>query len=116
VVTDLSAMSIVADRFNASAPGCSPMIDAIGTDYALSGGRNGVSGAGRYPAVSKVWIQAFEHADYVWISCAPAASRGCNPWTNRRIPWTREILGYFRRHFRPVAGQRPPAHVFVRSS
>jgi len=115
VVTDLSAMTIVANRFNAT-HGCSPMIDAIGTDYALSGGRNGVSGAGRTPEVEKVWLQAFAQAQYVWISCAPAASRGCNPWTNRRIPWTHAILGYFHTHFRPVPGQRPPAHVFVRSA
>jgi glycosyl transferase family 87 len=113
VLTDLSAMTIVANRFNATNE-CSPMIDAIGTDYALSHGRNGVSGAGRTPEVERVWLDAFQRAQYVWISCAPAASRGCNPWTNRRIPWTPAILGYFRSHFRPVPGQRPPAHVFVR--
>jgi hypothetical protein len=114
VLTDLSALTLVADRFNSSASDCSAMIDPIGTDYALSHGRNGVSGAGRTPEVERVWMQAFQHAQYVWISCAPAASRGCNPWTNRRIPWTHQVLGYFHSHFRPVPGQRPPAHVFVR--
>jgi alpha-1,2-mannosyltransferase len=109
VVTDISALTMVADRFTSNVAGCSPMIDAIGTDYALSGGRNGVSGAGRNPAVARVWLSAFRHAQYVWIACAPPASRRCNPWTNRRIPWTPPILSYFSSHFRPLHGT-----VFVR--
>lgn len=109
VVTDISALTMVANRFSSSVAGCSPMIDAIGTDYALSGGRNGVSGAGRNPAVEAVWLSAFQHAQYVWLACAPAASRRCDPWTNRRIPWTPTILSYFSSHFRPLHGT-----VFVR--
>jgi len=115
VLTDLSALTIVADRFSSARPGCSPMIDPIGSDYALSRGHNGVTGAGYNPAVKALWLDALRHAQYVWLSCAPAAAPGCNPWTNRRIPWTPAILGYFRAHFRPVPGQAPPAHIFVRS-
>ncbi len=109
VVTDISALTMVSDRFTSNVAGCSPMIDAIGTDYALSGGRNGVSGAGRNPSVEAVWLSAFQHADYVWIACAPPAARRCNPWTNRRIPWTPTILSYFSSHFRSLHGT-----VFVR--
>lgn len=114
VLTDLPALAIVSDRFTSSAPGCSAMIDPIGTDYALSHGRNGVSGAGRFTAVRRVWLSAFAHAQYVWISCAPAAARHCRRWTNRRIPWTAAILGYFHAHFVPVPGSGRVAHVFVR--
>ena len=115
VLTDLTAMTLVSDRFSSSVRDCSPMIDPVGTDYALSGGRNGVTGAGKNRAVADVWLAALRHAGYVWISCAPAGWAGCYGSTNRRIPWTPAILGYFRTHYRPVPGQSPPAHLFVRT-
>ncbi len=51
VLTDLPSLTIAADRFTSRVAGCSTMVDPIGTDYALSGGQNGVTGAGRVPAV-----------------------------------------------------------------
>ncbi|MDQ6842568.1 MAG: hypothetical protein M3025_09125 [Actinomycetota bacterium] len=104
VVTDISALTMVADRFSSNVTGCSPMIDAIGTDYALSGGWNGVSGAGQNPKVESVWLSAFQHAQFVWIACAPPAARHCDRFTNRRIPWTPTILAYFSSHFRLLHG------------
>lgn len=116
VLTDITAIALVADRFTSSVPGCSLMIDPVGTDYALSGGRNGVTGAGRNPAVQRVWLDAFKHTQYVWISCTPAGSRRCNGSTNRRIPWTPAILAYFRGHFRPVHAPGGVPNLFVRRS
>lgn len=101
VVTDLTALTLVSDRFTSSVPGCSPMIDPIGTDYDLSDGRNGVSGAGRVPAVQRFWANAFRHAQYVWLTCTPAASPRCQT-TNRRIPWTPALLAYFKSHFKAI--------------
>ncbi|HEY6398615.1 MAG TPA: glycosyltransferase 87 family protein [Solirubrobacteraceae bacterium] len=100
VLTDLPALTLVSNRFTATNPGCPPIIDPIGTDYALSGGRNGVTGAGRNPAVRAIWLGSFEHAQYVWLVCFAPRSHRCI--TNRRIPWTPTLLAYFKEHFQPV--------------
>src|SRR5262249_23021788 len=41
VATDQASFTIAIDRFVSAVPGCSLMIDGVGTDYALSNGRNG---------------------------------------------------------------------------
>ena len=51
MLTDEVSYTIAADRFLSSVPGCSPVVDGVGTDLALGHGRNGVTGAGRVPAV-----------------------------------------------------------------
>ena len=93
VLTDQASYTIAADRFYSSAPGCSLLVDSIGTDYALGHGRDAASGAARYPAVDAAWRSAFHHAQYVWLSVK------FNP---RRIAWTPALRSYFRSHFRPV--------------
>lgn len=112
VLTDITSLTIVADRFVSSEAGCSMMVDTIGTDYALSPGRNGVTGAGRSPAVQAVWLSAFRHARYVWLACPPTDGPACK--TNRRIPWTGAISGYFASHFRLVRKPGAPAYLYVR--
>jgi alpha-1,2-mannosyltransferase len=97
VLTDNSALTIVADRFTSRVSDCPVIVDAIGTDYALAGGRNGITGAGRSRALRAVWGSALAHAQYVWIACPPSAGPGCK--SNRRIPWTRATTAYLRRHF-----------------
>ena len=93
VLTDQVSYTIAADRFYSTKPGCSLMVDSIGTDYALGHGRDASSGAARYPAVDAAWRSAFQHAQYVWLSVR------FNP---RRIAWTPALRAYFRSHFRPV--------------
>jgi hypothetical protein len=93
VLTDQVSYTIAADRFYSTAPGCSLLVDSIGTDYALGHGRDASSGAARYPAVDAVWRDAFHHAQYVWLSVK------YNP---RRIAWTPALRSYFRSHFHPV--------------
>ncbi len=111
VLTDNSSFTIMANRFVSDVPGCTQIVDALATDEALSGGRRGVNGAGRYPAVAAVWIEAFRHAQFVWLKCpAPGAVR-CNRNTNRRIPWTQQIRGYFLGHFHYL----PQVGVFIRN-
>ena len=100
VVTDEVSLVLLADRFTAPAPGCSPVLDGLGTDLALSGGLKPATGAGRVPAVAAVWWQAFTHARFVWLSRL----------NHRRIAWTPALRGYFRSHFtRVLTDQRGDA-------
>ena len=105
VLTDEVSLTIAADRFTSAVPGCSPMVDGVGTDYALSLGRNGITGAGAVPAVQSTWLSAFEHAGYVWLSSA----------ADRRIPWTPAITGYFTHHFTAVPAPALTGRLYVRS-
>jgi hypothetical protein len=112
VLTDIPTVTILADRFASTAPGCSPMVDPIGTSYALAGGRNGVTGAARTPAVRARWSSAFAAARYVWLQCPPWVRPQC--LTVRRVPWTRSLRLYFSHHFAPVPGQGRLANLYVR--
>ncbi len=89
VLTDQVSYTIAINRFNSSVPGCSLMVDGVGSDYALSGGRNGLTGAGAVPAVQQLWLSAFEKAQYVWLTGQ----------ADRRIPWTPVLRSYFAAHF-----------------
>jgi Glycosyltransferase family 87 len=114
VLTDDPAYTIATNHFVSSAPGCSRMIDPIGTDLALSHGENALTGAGSHPAVVSAWLTAFRHAQYVWLQCGPSPAKICDHFTNRRIPWTPTILGYFRSHFRLLAPGPWISHLYVR--
>jgi alpha-1,2-mannosyltransferase len=96
VVTDEVSLILLADRFTAQAPGCSPVLDGLGTDLALSGGLKPATGAGRVPAVAAVWWQAFQNARFAWLSRL----------NHRRIAWTPALRGYFRSHFTRVLTDR----------
>ncbi|MBO0776617.1 MAG: hypothetical protein J2P34_09895, partial [Actinobacteria bacterium] len=89
VLADQISYAMAADRFVARTPGCSPMVDGLGTDYALARGRNGLTGAGESPRVRAAWMAAFKAAQYVWLTDAAA----------RRIPWTPQLRIYFFTHF-----------------
>ena len=96
VVTDEVSLLLVADRFTAKVPGCSPVLDGLGADLALSGGLKPATGAGRVPAVAAVWWQAFRNARFAWLSRL----------NHRRIAWTPTLRGYFRSHFTRVLTDR----------
>jgi hypothetical protein len=96
VVTDEVSLLLLAGRFSAAEPGCSPVLDGLGTDLALSGGLKPATGAGRVPAVAAVWWQAFRHARFAWLSRL----------NHRRIAWTPALRGYFRSHFSRVLTDR----------
>jgi hypothetical protein len=106
VVTDMVSITISVDRFVSRAPGCPLIVDTTGTDYTLSGGHNGWTGAASSPAVRRVWQDAFAHAQYIWLS-------GRN---QKWIPWTHSLVEYFDAHFvrvgNSVAGA--PSKLFVR--
>jgi hypothetical protein len=92
VATDSASMLILANRLGSEVPGCSRMLDGLGTDLALSGGRKPRTGAGSTRAVAAVWWQAFTHARYVWLTIA----------NGRRVAWSPGLRAYFRSHFDPV--------------
>lgn len=100
VLTDQAALTILANRFTSSAPGCAAVVDGFGTDLDLSKGRNGATGAARTAAVRQVWNSAFQHAQYVWLSDAPSDTTGS---ADRRIAWTPALRSYFTRNFRQVS-------------
>lgn len=109
VLTDEVSYTIAADRFLSDVPGCSQVVDGEGTDLALSDGRNGVTGAGRVPAVRAVWDQALRSAQYVWLSSRLDSVEA------RRIAWTPALRAYFFAHFRPVRGAGGPANLYRRA-
>ncbi len=92
VVSDQVSSTIGINRFVSDVPGCSQMVDGVGSDYALSSGRNGLTGAGETPAVENLWLSAFRAAQYVWVTSD----------SSRRIPWTPQLRAYFLAHFAPL--------------
>jgi alpha-1,2-mannosyltransferase len=96
VVTDEVSLLLLAGRFTAAGPGCSPVVDGLGTDLALSGGLRPATGAGRVPAVAAVWRQAFARAQFVWLSRL----------NHRRIAWSPALRAYFTSHFARVLTDR----------
>jgi hypothetical protein len=103
VATDQASNTIAINRFVSTVSGCSLMIDGVGTDYALSDGRNGQTGAGRSPAVVAAWRAEFRAAKYAWLTTQQS----------RRIPWTPALAAYFRSHFVPLTGG--PGGLYIRS-
>ena len=106
VLTDTASLTIAANRFVSTAPDCPVLVDAIGTDYALSHGRNGVTGADQVLAVRQLWASAFAHAQYVWLS----------DLNRRRIAWTPQLTRYFQTHFEPVRAPGAPPGLYVNTS
>jgi alpha-1,2-mannosyltransferase len=102
VLADQVSYAMAADRFISRKPGCSLMVDGVGTDYALSQGRNGLSGAAGSPQVRAVWMSAFRAADYLWLT----------NMSGRRIPWTPQLRSYFLSHFAPLT--EGPDWLYVR--
>ncbi|HEV3291453.1 MAG TPA: hypothetical protein VG123_20940 [Streptosporangiaceae bacterium] len=92
VVTDQASYLLLANRFVSSQPGCPAMVDGLGTDLVLSGGRTPANGAARFPAVRAAWQQAFSHAQYLLLSHK----------NTLRVAWTPALQAYFRTHFRLV--------------
>jgi hypothetical protein len=92
VLTDSTSYLLLANRFTSGVPGCSQMVDALGTDLALSGGYRPGAGAGRVPAVSAAWHQAFRRAGWVLLTSK----------NSLRVPWNPALLRYFDSHFRRV--------------
>jgi hypothetical protein len=89
VLTDQVSTTILANRFYSDVPGCPQMVNAVGTDLALSHGKKPSDGAGYVPAVARVWRHAFSRAQIVLLT---HNSPG-------RIAWTPALRAYFAANF-----------------
>lgn len=89
LLADEVSFAVMTNRLVSDVPGCSLLLDATGTNYALSHGRDPETGAAKYKAVDAVWTYAFDHAQYVWLS-------GLN---HHRVAWTPALQRYFSAHF-----------------
>lgn len=106
VLTDQVSYLIIDNRFTSDVPGCSPMIDGLGTDLALSGGLKPETGAGNVPAVAAIWRSGFAHAQYVWLTTR----------ARLRLPWTPSLQAYFQRHFVQVMKDARGDALYARKS
>jgi alpha-1,2-mannosyltransferase len=106
VVTDQVSYLILDNRFVSDVPGCSPMIDGLGTDLALSGGPKPGDGAGNAPAVAAIWRNGFAHAQYLWLTTR----------AHLRLPWTPALQTYFREHFVQVMKDARGDALYARNS
>jgi hypothetical protein len=104
VLADNVAYTITTNRFLSDVPGCPAIDDGTGANYALTGGRSALTGAGRVPAVAALWRSAFERAQYVWLT-------GLN---HRRIAWTPALTAYFTAHFARVPNHTRGLRLYVR--
>lgn len=96
VLTDQSSYLLLANRFVATSPRCPQMVDSLGTDLALSGGRRPSTGAAGVPAVRAAWRSAFHRAQYVLLTTR----------NQLRIAWTPQLEDYLHRRFIPVLWTR----------
>lgn len=92
VATDQVSYLLMANRFTSSVPGCSHMLDGLGSDLAFSNGLKPSTGAGNVPKVQALWRDVFDHADYIWLSYN----------SYRRVAWFPELRTYFAANFVPV--------------
>jgi hypothetical protein len=106
VLTDTASFTIAANRFVSTVPDCPVLVDAIGTDYSLSHGRNGVTGADQVVEIRQLWAAAFAHAQYVWLS----------DLNRRRIAWTPPLTTYFQANFQPVRTPGAPQGLYIRTT
>jgi hypothetical protein len=105
VATDQVSYTIAINRFVSSTPGCTLMVDGVGSDYALSG-HNGLSITGRNAAVEQLWLSAFRSARYLWLTSQ----------ADKRIPWTPALLVYLNSHFSLLnATAEGPDWIYVRT-
>ncbi|HTW00396.1 MAG TPA: phospholipid carrier-dependent glycosyltransferase [Streptosporangiaceae bacterium] len=104
LLADEVSFAVMANRLVSDVPGCSLLLDATGTNYAYSHGRDPETGAARYARVDAVWTYAFDHAQYVWLS-------GLN---NHRVAWTPQLRAYFQSHFTQILSAGNAGHLYRR--
>ena len=91
VLTDAISITISADRADATAPGCPPLIDATGTwiSYDPSNPPQRSDTAPPPAALVQAWRGYLSRSQYVLLSGACAT----------RVPFTAGLLAYFEQHY-----------------
>ncbi len=92
VITDSASYLLIGDRFTSDVPGCPQMVDSLGTDLALGGGRRPGAGANQDPAVMTAWRQMFSAAEWVLLTYKASV----------RVPWDPALRAFFHERFRLV--------------
>jgi hypothetical protein len=92
VVSDNVTLLLLANRFNSSVPGCTVINDGLGTDLALSHGLTPETGAGTIPAVTRLWRESFDHAQFLWLSYR----------YTHRIALSPALARYMHHDFKPI--------------
>jgi len=95
VVSDEVSLTIAADRFDSTQPGCPVMIDSLATTLVLAHGQSVQGGADHNKAAIDGWRALLLKAKYVWLSP--------NHW--KRIPfgYNSAQWKWFTTHFRQIA-------------
>lgn len=101
VVTENPDLTIVAGRFEPAPAGCPIVIDSYGTMMALTDGRVTKAGNKNLPALTRFWDQAYQHAQYIWLS------------DNYYVEVPTATMRYVYSHFRLI-GQAYHTRLFVR--
>jgi alpha-1,2-mannosyltransferase len=104
LLADEMSFAVMTNRLTSDVPGCSLLLDATGTNYALSHGRDPETGAARYANLDAVWTYAFDHAQYVWLT-------GLN---KHRVAWTPQLTSYFNSHFVRIMRAGPAGSLYRR--
>jgi hypothetical protein len=104
LLADEMSFAVMTNRLTSDVPGCSLLLDATGTNYALSHGRDPETGAARYANLDAVWTYAFDHAQYVWLT-------GMN---KHRVAWTPQLTSYFNAHFVRIMRAGPAGSLYRR--
>jgi hypothetical protein len=92
VVTNDSAYTVAAGRFDSDAAGCPAMTDSFGTLFAMTSGHPRDAGAAVLAPVVALWQATLQQAAYVWLIGDTAG----------QIPWTRQLDSYFLSHYRLI--------------
>jgi len=92
VVTNDSAYTVAAGRFDSDVAGCPAMTDSFGTLFAMTSGHPRDASAAVLAPVVALWQATLQHAAYVWLIGDTAG----------QIPWTRQLDSYFLSHFRLI--------------
>lgn len=105
VVTDQISMTISANRFTATRPGCPDILDSLAETLTVSNGVSVQGGAKSLPHVVAAWQSILGRADYVWLS----------PNNSRRIPWSPQLTSWFDSHFTQMQASHSLGRVYKRT-
>jgi hypothetical protein len=109
VITDEVSLTIAADRFADTPPGCPVIIDSLAATLVLSNGVSPQGGVNQMPLVVDAWKSWLGKADYVWLSPGHGSKR--------RIPWTPALSDWFNATFAKLGGYNPgTGQLYVRAS
>lgn len=92
VVSSTVSATIAQDRFYADGSDCPVLLDSFGVVLDLTDGRSPSDAALREPAIHRLWLRLYRHADYLYLKQRDSPT----------IPSDPVLRAYLRAHFRVV--------------